>query len=132
MIFFDAIKTCCNKYAIFTGRARRSEYWFWVLFLFIVGRILNVVGAPDDMYPHFLDIWHIWLYSNKSLNIFSLVTLLPSLAVSVRRLHDIGKSGWNLLWGFLPIIGWIVLLVYFCTDSQQSNKWGKNPKEIDF
>ncbi len=106
-----------KKYADFNGRSTRSEYWYFYLCYIIVFAI-------------------IWLLSffEESLSIltilFGLATLIPSLAVAVRRLHDIGKSGWNILWSFLPLIGSIILLVFFCTDSQAGqNEYGPNPKE---
>ena len=127
MIFFDAIKTCFRKCATFKGRARKREYWFWVLFLFIFASFLNFINSSDTLYSY---TWAMMGFKQRiSSDMFSLVILLPSWAVSVRRLHDIGKSGWNLLWFFVPIIGWLVLIVYLCTDSQRcSNKWGHNPK----
>lgn len=84
--FWDAIKVCLTKYVVVKGRASRSEYWYFALFTFLVGLATGGVG--------------------------DLLLLLPSITVSVRRLHDIGKSAWALLWVFLPIIGWIVLIVY--------------------
>ena len=65
-------------------------------------------------------------------SLYNLIWLLPGLAVAVRRLHDIGKSGLNVLWVFLPIIGWIMLLYWFCQDSELGeNKWGANPKFVN-
>ena len=65
-------------------------------------------------------------------SLYNLIWLLPGLAVAVRRLHDIGKSGLNVLWVFLPIIGWIMLLYWFCQDSELGeNKWGANPKLVN-
>ena len=73
-----------------------------------------------------------FLLLDTPIYIYSLIWLLPGLAVAVRRLHDIGKSGLNVLWVFLPIIGWIMLLYWFCQDSQPGeNKWGINPKLVD-
>ena len=63
--------------------------------------------------------------------IYCLAIIIPGLAVGVRRLHDIGKSGWNCLIGLIPFFGWIILLVWFCKDSQAGkNKWGSNPKTM--
>lgn len=94
--FGAAISTCFSEYVTFSGRASRSEFWYWVLFTFIGGVVFELVS------PEFG-----WL--------FSLATFLPGLAVGARRLHDIGRSGWWQLLSFIPIIGWIVLIVWFAT-----------------
>ena len=129
-----------KHYADFSGRARRSEYWGTVLFngliqaglsiiLSIVATILFSsieINGEVTFSPLFFLLPDIPIY------IYGLVWLLPGLAVAVRRLHDIGKSGWNVLWVFLPIIGWIMLLYWFCQDSQPGeNKWGANPKFVN-
>ena len=132
---------CFTKhYADFSGRARRSEYWGTVLFNVIVQVALNValvavlailfssieINGEVTVSPLLFVLINIPRY------IYSLVWLLPSLAVAVRRLHDIGKSGWNVLWGLLPIIGWIMLIYWYCQDSQLGeNKWGANPKFVN-
>ncbi len=113
-----------KQYADFNGRARRKEYWMFVLFnmiFAIVAMILdNVLGIAMK------EIGYGPLYG-----LYVLAVLIPGLAVAVRRLHDVGKSGWMFLIAFIPLIGAIWLLVLFCTDSQQgSNKWGDNPKEV--
>ena len=129
---------CFTKhYADFSGRARRSEYWGTVLFngliqaglsiiLSIVATILFSsieINGEVTFSPLFFLLPDIPIY------IYGLVWLLPGLAVSVRRLHDIGKSGWNLLWILLPIVGAIMLIYWCCQDSQVGeNKWGANPK----
>ena len=132
---------CFTKhYADFSGRARRSEYWGTVLFNVIAQIVLSVVLVAV------LVIWFSSTEMNADVSVvrlslimikavrslYSLIWLLPGLAVAVRRLHDIGKSGWNLLWVLLPIIGWIMLLYWFCQDSELGeNKWGANPKFVD-
>lgn len=110
MGMIEAIKSCFNNYATFSGRARRSEYWYFCLFNFLVGLVLGFTGIP------FLS------------GLFALITFLPALAVAVRRLHDVGKSGWMYLLCLLPLIGTIWLLVLFCTDSKADNQYGPNPK----
>ena len=116
------------KYADFSGRARRSEYWYFVLFNILVLIGLAMVGGA------------LAANGNRILSrlgfipymIFALAMIIPSLAVAVRRLHDTGKSGWMYLISFIPVIGSIILLVFFCTEGTPgTNKWGKNPKEID-
>jgi uncharacterized membrane protein YhaH (DUF805 family) len=88
-----------KKYAVFNGRARRKEYWMFFLFntiiIVVVGFVEGLVGSPDVI-----------------VLLYSLATLIPGIAVSVRRLHDIGRSGWWLLIAFVPLIGAIVLLVF--------------------
>ncbi|GMA18211.1 DUF805 domain-containing protein [Arsenicicoccus piscis] len=127
MSFTDAVKICFNKYVDFTGRARRSEYWWWVLFTTVLG---IVAGLLDQLLG--TD------YSNSSgggivQTITSLAVLLPSLAVLARRLHDTGRSGWWMLIGLIPVIGWIVLLVFTVSDSNpQANQYGPNPKGIGY
>lgn len=120
---------CFTKhYADFSGRARRSEYWGTVLFNGLVNlafRILLIVGIM-------LEAKEVTFLLLICLGVYSLAWLLPGIAVSVRRLHDIGKSGWNLLWILLPIVGAIMLIYWCCQDSQpEENKWGANPKFVN-
>lgn len=118
MGFLDAIKSVVvDNYANFSGRARRSEYWFFVLANFLLGIITTILS---DVVPRFMLIVYI----------VGLPLIIPSLAVCVRRLHDIGKSGWFYLLSFIPLIGPILMIIWFCQDSQPGeNKWGANPKE---
>lgn len=121
-----------RQYADFSGRARRTEYWMFTLFNVIftciamgidnvLGITFSFAGADGTSVPFFYGYVYV---------LYALAMLVPSLAVSVRRLHDVGKSGWMLLIALIPIIGGIWLLVLMCTDSQQgTNKWGENPKE---
>ena len=105
-----------KNYVVFQGRARRKEYWMFVLFNLIFSIIIGVIEA-------ILDISQYLTY------IYTLAILLPSLAVAVRRLHDTGRSGWWLLISFIPIIVGIILLVFECLDSDpNTNKYGPNPK----
>lgn len=104
-----------KNYVGFSGRARRTEYWMFTLFSVIISLVLMLieylVGLPQSLS-----------------SLYSLAVLLPSLGVSVRRLHDVGKSGWWLLLGLIPLIGAIILLVFFCQDSESDNNYGPNPK----
>jgi uncharacterized membrane protein YhaH (DUF805 family) len=113
-----------GKYAVFSGRARRSEYWYFFLFSCLIGIALaalgfyvtRATGGPPTLAGYFVDF-------------FALLIFLPSIAVGVRRLHDIGMSGWWILLNIVPL-GNIVLIVLFCQDSQiGSNVYGPNPKE---
>lgn len=111
-----------QKYAVFSGRARRKEYWFFVLFNIIISIVLSIV---DGMIGSFNSEGGIGLLSG----IYSLAVLIPGIAVSVRRLHDTNRSGWWLLISLIPLIGAIVLLVFMVQDSQEGdNQYGPNPK----
>jgi uncharacterized membrane protein YhaH (DUF805 family) len=114
-----------RKYATFTGRARRKEYWFFALFNLLIMLVLSFI---DGM---------IGLYSMEAglgvlSGIYTLAVLIPSLAVTVRRLHDIGRSGWWLLIAFIPLIGALILLIFTVLDSKPgSNQYGPDPKGMD-
>jgi len=113
-----------KDYALFTGRARRKEYWMFTLFNLIFYAIAialdNLLGTAIEGIGY--GLFYI---------LYALGVLIPSIAVAVRRLHDVGKSGWMLLIGFIPLIGAIWLLVLFVTDSHPGeNEYGPNPKEI--
>jgi uncharacterized membrane protein YhaH (DUF805 family) len=109
MDFFTAVKICFAKYADFTGRAGRAEFWWFALFLFM-GDLVSIA---------ILNL--LWV-------IFSLAMLLPRLAVGVRRLHDIDRSGWALLIAFVPVVGWIILLIWFLQKSDAAaNRFGPAP-----
>lgn len=115
-ILMDWYLKVLNNYTGFEGRARRKEYWMFVLFSFLASLVLSIVQA----------IIHLEQFLT---GLYSLAVLLPSLAVMVRRLHDTGKSGWWILIGLIPFIGEIILLVFACLDSQEGdNKYGPNPK----
>ncbi|MCL2913240.1 DUF805 domain-containing protein [Shewanella corallii] len=103
-----------KKFAEFNGRARRKEFWMFLLFNFIVSIVLTLV---DNM----LGIMMLG-------SIYSLAVLIPSLAIGARRLHDTGRSGWWQLLYLLPVIGFIVLIVFFVQDSHDENDYGANPK----
>jgi uncharacterized membrane protein YhaH (DUF805 family) len=116
MGFGQAIATCFRKYAVFSGRASRSEYWFWVLFQFLL-----IVGLTT------VDVLT-FRTTNVLSGIASLVLFLPSLGVTVRRLHDIDRSGWWVLIYFVPLIGLIVMLVFLCTrGTDGANRFGMGP-----
>ncbi len=115
-----------RQYADFTGRARRKEYWMFTLISLIISVVLAIL---DDMLGLDGDIgvFHFGLLGD----LYSLAVLLPTLAVGARRLHDIGRSGWWLLIGLIPVIGLIVLIVFFATDGQrQPNAYGPDPKAV--
>jgi uncharacterized membrane protein YhaH (DUF805 family) len=113
-----------KKYADFNGRARRMEYWmfslFNFLFLMVALTLDNIVGSTIGN-----------LFYGLFYLVYAFAVLLPGLAVMVRRLHDVGKSGWMFLVALIPLIGGIWLLVLLCTDSTPGeNEYGPNPKEV--
>lgn len=114
---------CLRQYTDFTGRARRKEYWMYTLFNVI---FVALLAGIDYLLGWFSIEYRIGVLSG----IYSLAVLLPGLAVCVRRLHDIGKSGWYYLLGLIPIVGPIILLVYYCTEGDRfENAWGEDPKK---
>ena len=117
MRFMEAVRTCLRKYATFSGRAERSEFWYWGLFTWILSIIAYTVdtavsGITDPM--------------TRSLvvsNIVVFATVLPTMAVSVRRLHDVGRSGWWFLLTF-TVIGALLLLYWYVRPSKKMNGLG--------
>lgn len=114
MTFGQAVGHCFANYATTDGRASRSEYWYWVLFDVVAGVIFGVV---DGM-----------LAINALSIVYDLAVFLPSLAVSVRRLHDIDRSGYWAALSLVPILGWIVLIFWACTPGTPGpNSYGRAP-----
>ena len=112
-----------NKYAVFEGRARRKEYWMFFLWNLIISIVVNIVGG----------IFGLTLSNDTNIlgALYSLAILIPSLAVTSRRLHDTNRSAWWMLLWFIPIVGWIIMLVFLVTDSQPgANQYGPSPKEV--
>ena len=111
MTFAQSIQTCFSKYADFNGRAKRPEYWWFFLFLFLLGAAVSIVSEVLNA-------------------MVSLATILPCLAAGARRLHDTGRSGWwQLLW-IIPIIGWIVVIVFLAQEGETTdNRFGAAPSE---
>jgi uncharacterized membrane protein YhaH (DUF805 family) len=115
-----------KKYAVFDGRARRTEYWMFVLINWLIGMAFSFVHRITGYFSESAALG----ISTLSL-IYSLAVFIPTLAVQVRRLHDTGRSGWWLLIAFVPLVGAIILLVFFCLDSNPgSNQYGPNPKGV--
>ena len=111
-----------KKYADFSGRARRKEYWFFVLFNIIISVVLTVCDVFMGTYSAAASIGILT-------GIYTLAVLIPGIAVSVRRLHDTGRSGWWLLIVLVPLIGALVLLIFMFIDSQPGqNAYGPSPK----
>ena len=114
--FQGAVRACFERYATFGGRARRPEYWYFVLFIVVVGIATSIV---DSM------LFGGMMYASPINALFNLVVLVPSLAVGARRLHDTDRSGWWLLLWLVPILGWIVLIVFYCQrGSAGPNRFG--------
>jgi len=125
MIIINWFIGALQKYADFSGRARRKEFWMFFLFYFIFAVVLTII---DNLIG--------WGFADGTIGIlytlFSLGVLLPYLAVAVRRLHDIGKSGWWYFIGLIPIIGGIWLIVLLATAGEPGeNQYGPNPKEFE-
>lgn len=122
MSFGESVKTCFQKYVTFKGRARRSEYWWFCLLNFIAGIVTVVLDYQ-------MGTINIELGLGALSGLYSLIVFLPDLAVSVRRLHDTGHSGWYNLLTFIPILGALFLLYFFVSDSApEENRYGKSPK----
>ena len=116
------LKVLKQHYADFGGRARRQEYWMFVIINMVIG-FLIMIGSGAAAYAT-----GIGSIGTLSL-LYQLAVLVPGLAVSVRRMHDIGKSGWLLLLGLIPLIGVLILLYFMVLDSQPgNNEYGPNPK----
>ncbi|QIR14707.1 DUF805 domain-containing protein [Shewanella aestuarii] len=113
-----------KNYFVFSGRARRKEYWMFGLINLVITVVLNLVdlgiGTLDATTGY-------GLFSG----IYTLAVFIPSIAVSVRRLHDTNHSGWWLFLALIPLIGVLFLLVVFCFDSKEDNEYGPNPKAIN-
>jgi uncharacterized membrane protein YhaH (DUF805 family) len=113
-----------KKYACFSGRARRQEFWLFVLFNFIAGIVVGVISGV------LVSVTNVAAFAFLG-TIYNLAVLIPGFAVLFRRLHDTGRSGWWWLIAFIPLIGIIVLIVFCCLDSQPGdNQYGPNPKGL--
>ncbi len=108
MTFGESIKTCFSKYADFEGRATRSEFWWWMLFVFLASAATGIVSEVLS-------------------GVFSLAVLLPNLAAGARRLHDTDRSGWLQLIALIPLIGWILLIVWCAQEGKEPNRFGPAP-----
>ena len=109
---------CLKNYFNFSGRATRSEFWYFMLFVLLFGIVITLIEVIMGTYD-----------SGILSLIYNLALLFPTLAVSTRRLHDTNRSGWWNLIMLVPIIGIIVLIVFYCQDSKEDNKYGVNPKK---
>jgi uncharacterized membrane protein YhaH (DUF805 family) len=105
MTFTESIKTCFSKYATFDGRASRSEYWWFMLFVVGVGMVLSFL-------------------SEALTALFYLATLLPSIAAAARRLHDTDRSGWFQLIALIPLVGWLIVVYFLAQEAKEPNRFG--------
>jgi uncharacterized membrane protein YhaH (DUF805 family) len=116
MSFADAVRSVLSQYVGLTGRARRSEYWWWALAYLIL--VVIAVGLDSA------------IGTSVVAPLVALAVLLPNLAVAVRRLHDTGRSGWWILLGLIPLVGGIILLVFYVSDGNPGpNAYGPDPKQ---
>ena len=119
----ERFKGCITKkYLCLSGRARRSEYWGFALILAIILAVLQIAAQAcgDGFLSTLLTI---------AGGLFGLYLLLPGWGVTVRRLHDTGRSGWNMLWALVPVIGTIIFVIFMCKDSQHgTNEYGLSEK----
>ena len=116
--FGEAVNRGLNNYCNFSGRASRSEFWWFQLFMLVVSCVAGVVGAIFGKYGT-------WIPSAVGL-----AFLLPCFGLMFRRLHDIGKSGWWWLLSFIPLVGGIILIVWYCKESEPTaNQYGPVPNE---
>src|SRR3954462_4757789 len=116
--YLEALK----KYAVFSGRARRTEYWMFILFNIIITVVLALIDILTGTFSPQAGVGLLG-------GLYALAVLIPSIAVTVRRLHDTGRSGWWILIGLVPVIGTIVLLIFMVQDSEPgTNQYGPNPK----
>ncbi len=107
--FLDAMK----KFADFSGRARRKDYWMFVLIYVIISFLIAIVESIIG--TSFLSA------------VYGLILFVPTISIAARRLHDTGRSGWWQLIGLIPIVGWIILIIFFVQDSHPENEYGPSP-----
>ncbi|MEJ2375504.1 MAG: DUF805 domain-containing protein [Pseudolabrys sp.] len=118
MTFGEAIRSGFNNYVGFSGRAARSEYWYWVLFVFLVNLATSILDTAIFPFQHVV---------SPLSAIATIILLLPGIAVAVRRLHDMDRAGWWVLIA-LTVIGGIVLLIWFCfKGTDGANRFGPDP-----
>ena len=128
MNFVEAVKSGYANYVNFSGRAQRSAYWWWVLFQVGVGLAIALIEGGGS-FSRGAGSMQFAVVGGTFSMIWSLINLLPGLAVAVRRLHDLDKSGWWLLIGLIPLVGAIILLVWFCSrGTGGANRFGADPR----
>ena len=125
--FGQAIKMGFKNYATFNGRSRRSEFWFFHLLHFCVSFSISLIYSLIAVITK--DDGSLFTIFNGLISLYNLAVLIPNIALAVRRFHDIGKSGYYVLLGLIPIVGTIIVMYYSCIDSEvNSNEYGPSPK----
>lgn len=129
MGFGDAVRSCFDKFLTFSGRARRSEYWWFVLFTIVGGIIASLIDHALFGSVVLETADSIEIIQNSVVGgIFSLITLFPSLSVMVRRLHDTGRSGWWFWINLVPLVGWLIFLWFMLKAGDHGqNAYGPDP-----
>ncbi|GKY86303.1 DUF805 domain-containing protein [Sinisalibacter aestuarii] len=129
MTFGQSVSTCFSKYVTFSGRAQRSEFWWWVLFVFVANLVLSVIDSV--LFGTTVTTEYGFEASTNTpilSGLFGLATLLPGISVAVRRLHDRDKSGWWYWLVLIPLVGIIILIVWFATEGTSGpNRYGEDP-----
>ena len=137
--FFEAIGICFSRYAVFTGRASRAEFWWWSLFQGLVTGFFDAMIVPrqfQELMSAFVNGTVPPADPSQAMlqligTLFSLALFLPTAAVTVRRLHDIGKSGWWYFYGIIPLLGWFPMLFWLCRKGAEgSNRYGAGPVPV--
>jgi uncharacterized membrane protein YhaH (DUF805 family) len=114
MGFGQAISAGFSNYVNFSGRACRSEYWYWILFIVIADIVAVIIDQALGM--------------QLVTGLFGLVTIIPNIAIAIRRLHDLDRTGWWILLGFIPLVGWIILLIWYVSKGTDGpNRFGPDP-----
>lgn len=118
MGFGQAISSGFSNYVNFSGRACRSEYWYWILFIIIADIVAGIIDYAIGV--------------QVVTSLFGLATILPNLAVAIRRLHDLDRTGWWIFIGLIPLVGWIILIIWYCTRGTNGpNRWGPDPLQLN-
>jgi len=126
MNFTEAIRSGFENYANFSGRAQRSAYWYWALFIVLVTLALNVLDTT--FFSEFTELEDLANYAPGPLaSLWSIAVLIPNLALAVRRLHDRDKSGWFVLLMFIPIVNFYILYLFVTSGTDGPNRFGEDP-----
>ena len=114
--FGEAVRNFFQQYAYFRGRSTRAEFWYMQMLNVLVSIVLSycISNLAAEFSAMLSSLWTVG-------------TLIPYLALSFRRLHDTDRSGWHLLWSLLPVIGWLILLVFYIQPSKENNQYGHRP-----
>jgi uncharacterized membrane protein YhaH (DUF805 family) len=131
MSFVDAVRSGFDNYFNFSGRALRSEYWWWVVFAWIAGLVANIIDSALGWRVYETTVNGMQQGSGPVAALVGLALVIPGLSVAVRRLHDTDRSGWWLLLVIIPFIGWIVLIIFMAMSGTPGpNKYGP-PRDMN-